>query len=302
MNVHNHLTMNTGFDVNILSEELGKIENIDMSQFGFDLSFFEEPKEVKDDDYDVDQEVETRVKEKDIWVLGAHRLMCGDGTSGDDIQELIGGGSVNLLLTDPPYNIDYTGKTQDALKIQNDSMQDSEFRQFLASSFEAAKSVMEPGAAFYIWHADSEGYNFRGACRDVGWQVRECLIWAKNTFTLGRQDYQWQHEPCLYGWNEGTHRWYSDRKQSTVLEFDKPQRSAEHPTMKPVPLFAYLIQNSSKEKEVVLDMFGGSGTTLIACEQLGRQCRMMELDPHYCDVIINRWETLTGEKAVRVRG
>lgn len=300
MNVHNNLTMNTGFDVNVLSEELGKIESIDMAQFGFDLSFFEDPKEVKDDDYDIDQHVETKVKEKEIWVLGVHRLMCGDGTNADDIRKLIGGGSVNLLLTDPPYNIDYTGKTQDALKIQNDNMKDSEFRAFLVSSFEAAKSVMEPGAAFYIWHADSEGYNFRGACRDVGWQVRECLIWSKNTFTLGRQDYQWQHEPCLYGWNDGTHSWYSDRKQSTVLEFDRPQRSAEHPTMKPVPLFAYLIQNSTEENEVVLDMFGGSGTTLIACEQLGRKCRMMELDPHYCDVIINRWETLTGKKAVRL--
>lgn len=177
-------------------------------------------------------------------------------------------------------------------------MQDSDFRAFLCNAFETAKGVMDQGAAFYIWHADSEGYNFRGACRDVGWQVRECLIWSKNTFTLGRQDYQWQHEPCLYGWNDGKHNWYSDRKQTTVLSFDRPVKSSEHPTMKPVPLFAYLIQNSTKKEDVVLDSFGGSGTTLIACEQLGRQCRMMELDPHYCDVIINRWETLTGQKAV----
>lgn len=181
-------------------------------------------------------------------------------------------------------------------------MEDESFRQFLVSAFNVAKSVMAEGAAFYIWHADSEGYNFRGACRDVDWKVRECLIWSKNTFTLGRQDYQWQHEPCLYGWNEGTHNWYSDRKQTTILEFDKPLRSSEHPTMKPVPLFAYLIQNSSKKGDIVLDSFGGSGTTLIACEQLGRQCRMMELDPHYCDVIINRWEQLTGQKAVLLNG
>lgn len=286
------------WDFDLLAAELKDLSEIDMSEFGFDMSAFEEPEEVVEDDYDYDQPVESRVKEKEIWVLGAHRLMCGDSTDPEDMSKLIRGGCVNLYLTDPPYNIDYTGKTSDALKIQNDHMEDESFRKFLVSAFNAAKSVMAEGAAFYIWHADSEGYNFRGACRDVDWKVRECLIWSKNTFTLGRQDYQWQHEPCLYGWNEGTHNWYSDRKQTTILEFDKPMRSSEHPTMKPVPLFAYLIQNSSKKNDIVLDSFGGSGTTLIACEQLGRQCRMMELDPHYCDVIINRWEQLTGQKAV----
>lgn len=213
-----------------------------------------------------------------------------------------GGGSeklVNLYITDPPYNIDYTGKTKDALKISNDKMDESSFRQFLSDSFSAADSVMKPGAAFYIWHADSEGYNFRGACEDIGWKVRECLIWSKDLFTLGRQDYQWQHEPCLYGWSEGSHKWYSDRKQTTVLEFDRPKRSEMHPTMKPVPLFDYLIKNSSNKGDIVLDSFGGSGTTIIACEQNGRRGYLMEIDPKYCDVIIDRWESLTGQKAVR---
>lgn len=205
----------------------------------------------------------------------------------------------DLYLTDPPYNVDYTGKTKKALKIENDKQSDDKFREFLRDAFEAAKANIKAGAAFYIWHADSEGYNFRGACRDVGWTVRECLIWSKNQFVLGRQDYQWQHEPCLYGWNEGaSHAWYSDRKQTTILEFDKPSKSEEHPTMKPVPLFDYLIRNSSKEGDIVLDSFGGSGTTIMACEQNGRKGYCMELDPRFVDVIVKRWETFTGEKAV----
>lgn len=179
-------------------------------------------------------------------------------------------------------------------------MDDESFRCFLVSAYSAADSVLKEGAAFYIWHADSEGFNFRGACRDVGWKVRECLIWSKNTFVLGRQDYQWQHEPCLYGWKDGAvHHWYSDRSQTTILEFDRPNRNAEHPTMKPVGLFQYLIGNSTKPGDIVLDSFGGSGTTLIACEQSGRSARILELDPCYCDVIIERWQNLTGQRAVR---
>lgn len=179
-------------------------------------------------------------------------------------------------------------------------MDDESFRCFLVSAYSAADSVLKEGAAFYIWHADSEGFNFRGACRDVGWKVRECLIWSKNTFVLGRQDYQWQHEPCLYGWKDGAaHHWYSDRSQTTILEFDRPNRNAEHPTMKPVGLFLYLIGNSTKPGDIVLDSFGGSGTTLIACEQSGRSARILELDPCYCDVIIERWQNLTGQRAVR---
>lgn len=211
-----------------------------------------------------------------------------------------GGVLADLWLTDPPYNVAYQGKTKDALTIQNDEMDDESFRRFLVSAYSAADSVLKEGAAFYIWHADSEGFNFRGACRDVGWKVRECLIWSKNTFVLGRQDYQWQHEPCLYGWKDGAaHNWYSDRSQTTILEFDRPNRNAEHPTMKPVGLFQYLIGNSTKPRDIVLDSFGGSGTTLIACEQSGRSARILELDPCYCDVIIERWQNLTGQRAVR---
>ena len=224
--------------------------------------------------------------------------MCGNSTLIDDVEKLMQGNLADMLITDPPYNVDYTGKTKDALKIQNDSMEDSQFRQFLTDAFTAADSVMKPGAVFYIWHADSEGYNFRGACKDTGWQVRECLIWMKNSMVLGRQDYQWKHEPCLYGWKEGaSHLWASDRKQTTILEFDKPTASKLHPTMKPIALFDYQIKNNTKGGDIVLDLFGGSGTTIMACEQNGRIAYSMELDPRYCDVIVKRWEDFTGKKA-----
>ena len=177
------------------------------------------------------------------------------------------------------------------------------FREFLKDAFANANIVMKDGAVFYIWHADSEGYNFRGACIDAGWTVRQCLIWNKNTIVLGRQDYHWKHEPCLYGWKEGAgHLWASDRKQATVIDYDKPARSAELPTMKPVGLFDYCMKNNTKGSDIVLDLFGGSGTTLIAAEQNGRKARLMELDPHYCDVIITRWENLTGDKAELING
>lgn len=181
-------------------------------------------------------------------------------------------------------------------------MEDKKFREFLKSAFSNAYQFLKDGASFYIWHADSEGYNFRGACHDVGLEVRECLIWKKNSLVLGRQDYQWQHEPCLYGWKDGaSHRWFSDRKQTTILEYDKPKKNDLHPTMKPVNLIAYLISNSSKKNESVLDMFGGSGTTLIACEELKRKCYMVELDEHFCDIIINRWEEFTNRKATKIK-
>lgn len=203
-----------------------------------------------------------------------------------------------MLLTDPPYNVGYQGGTKDRLKIKNDSMSGAAFRQFLRDANAAANAVMRPGAVFYIWHADSEGYNFRGSCADVGWSVRQCLIWKKQQFVMGRQDYHWQHEPCLYGWKDGaSHTWANDRKQTTVLEFDRPQRSTEHPTMKPVALFEYQMLNNTKCSDVVLDLFGGSGTTAIAAEKNGRQARLMELDPKYCDVIVTRWQTFTGKQA-----
>ena len=208
-----------------------------------------------------------------------------------------------MLITDPPYNVAYEGGTKDKLTIKNDNMESEQFRAFLTSAFYAADTVMKNGAVFYIWHADSEGYNFRGACKDVEWKVRQCLIWNKNSMVLGRQDYQWKHEPCLYGWKGGaSHLWASDRKQTTILEFEKPLRNSEHPTMKPIALFDYQIKNNTKQEDTVLDLFAGSGTTLIACEQNGRISFNMELDPKYVDVIIDRWENFTGRKAVLVNG
>ena len=239
-------------------------------------------------------EAEIRVQRGDIWALGTHRLMCGDSTSVEDMAALMDGERADLWLTDPPYNVAYEGKTKDALKIENDAMKDDDFRAFLVAAYGAANSVMRPGAVFYIWHADSEGYNFRGAARDVGWQVRQCIVWAKQHFVMGRQDYQWKHEPCLYGWKDGAaHKWNNDRSQTTVLEFDRPARNAEHPTMKPVALFEYQIGNSSRHGEIVLDSFGGSGTTVMACERMGRRARVMELDTKYAEVILKRWEKFT---------
>lgn len=269
----------------------------DLEEWGLDIEFPElDEQEVKE--VEVPENVETRCKAGDIWKLGEHRLMCGDSTKVEHIQKLMDGEKADLLITDPPYNVAYEGKTKDKLTIQNDSLDDANFREFLKDAFFAADSVMKPGAVFYIWHADSEGYNFRGACRDVEWKVRQCLIWNKNAQVMGRQDYHWKHEPCLYGWKEGaSHLWASDRKQTTVLDFDRPNRNGEHPTMKPVALFDYQIKNNTKGSDIVLDSFGGSGTTLIACEQNKRVARVMELDPHYCDVIIQRWENLTGKQA-----
>lgn len=284
------------WDFSELEMELADIE-MDMSAFGF---LEEELNDVEavEDDYVPAPPDEPKAKRGDIYQLGRHRVMCGDSTSFEDVEALCDGRQMDLLLTDPPYNVDYTGKTADALKIENDSMGDETFRQFLIDAFSTADSVMKPGASFYIWHADSEGFNFRGACHDIGWTVRQCLIWAKNSMVMGRQDYQWKHEPCLYGWKEGaSHSWYSDRKQTTLLEFDRPTKSLMHPTMKPVPLFSYLIKNSSKTNDAVLDLFGGSGTTVICCEDMYRAAYVMELDPRYVDVIIDRWEQFTGRKA-----
>ena len=226
--------------------------------------------------------------------------MCGDSCSLEAVEKLTnGGGGVDMLLTDPPYNVAYEGGTKEKLTIQNDSMGNDQFRQFLRDAFVAADTVMKKGAVFYIWHADSEGYNFRGACKDAGWTVRQCLVWKKSSLVMGRQDYHWKHEPCLYGWKEGAgHLWSADRKQTTILEFDKPTRNGEHPTMKPVALFEYQMLNNTKGGDIVLDLFGGSGTTLLAAEKHGRHAQLMELDPKYCDVIVKRWEEFTGKKAV----
>ena len=295
------------WDMALLSEELEGIAELDMGDFGFELA--EDEEEVVDDDFDVEVPEEPTSKLGQIYQLGNHRLMVGDSTDTKQVEALMGGQKSDLLVTDPPYNValgmggsvDEARKRHrrtDGLVIMNDKMEDSKFREFLVSVYTAAKNNMKAGASFYIWHADSERFNFEGAAKDVGWQVRETLIWNKNSITLGRQDYQWKHEPCLYGWNEGgSHAWYSDRKQSTVLNFDRPTSSKLHPTMKPVPLFDYQIKNSSKQGDAVLDLFGGSGTTMIACEQNGRNAYLMELDPKYADVIIKRWEEFTGKKA-----
>lgn len=249
---------------------------------------------------DIPEDVEPICKKGDIWQLGSHRLMCGDSTSSEDMKLLMNNRKADLLLTDPPYNVDYTGKTEDALKVANDAMLDSDFRAFLFQVFAVAFENMKPGASFYVWHADLEGFNFRGAIRDQGEQVRQCLIWKKQTLVMGRQDYHWQHEPCLYGWKKGaSHGWYSDRKQTTVLEFDRPMRSREHPTMKPVALFSYQAGNSTAPQGLVLDSFIGSGTSIIACEKIGRTCYGMELSEKYCDVTIKRWEDFTGRTAVK---
>ena len=281
--------------------EVAAQQGIDLPDWGLDPKDFApdptEQAEVKEDeDFNPDEVKETRCKSGDIWLLGEHRLLCGDSTHVEDVSRLLGGEMADLWLTDPPYNVAYEGSN--GLTIQNDSMSDDKFRKFLVAAYSAAITNIKEGASFYIWHADVEGYNFRGALRDVGLKIRQCLIWNKNSLVMGRADYQWKHEPCLYGWKEGaSHHWYGDRKQTSVIDWERPKRNDEHPTMKPVGLFGYQIQNSTKPGDIVLDTFGGSGTTIVACEQLHRKARIMELDPHYCDVIIARWEKLTGNKA-----
>lgn len=298
----------------------GDWEVEELQDWGVDCSFLTdtepveempERKETEDDEYDENEhEIEAKCKLGDIWQLGRHRLMCGDSTDASQVAKLLGGTNIQLYLTDPPYNVAYgydgaatEGHRKDGLVVLNDKMDNDKFEEFLTNAFNAANANMEKGASFYIFHSDGYSYWFRKALiNTVDLELRENLIWVKNSMVLGRQDYQWRHEPCLYGWKKGaSHNWFSDRKQTTVMEFDRPTKSVEHPTMKPIPLFAYLIQNSSQEGWNVYDSFGGSGTTIMACEQLGRNGFPMELDPHYCDVIINRWETYTGKKAEKIK-
>lgn len=303
----NKLALNAGWDDEMLRLELADLQDadFDLSLTGFDddelnALLATAVEEGLTDEDAVPEVPETPVTvEGDVWILGKHRLMCGDSTRIDSLEKLCQNELVDMWLTDPPYNVAYEGKTKDALTIQNDKMSDDGFRQFLTESYTAADAVMKEGAVFYIWHADSEGYNFRGAAHDSGWQVRQCLIWKKQTMVMGRQDYHWKHEPCLYGWKGGAgHLWAADRKQTTILEFDRPSRNQEHPTMKPVELFEYQMLNNTKGSDKVLDSFAGSGTTAIACEKNGRQARLMELDPKYCDVIIKRWQEYTGKEAI----
>jgi site-specific DNA-methyltransferase (adenine-specific) len=303
----NKLALNAGWDTAMLSIEMKDLEDegFDLTLLGFDdkeLNALLEPEVTEgltDEDAVPDVPEEPKTKLGNIYILGNHRLMCGDSCSITDMEKLVNNRQVDMWLTDPPYNVAYEGKTKDALTIQNDSMDNEGFRQFLRDAYVTADTVMKAGAVFYIWHADSEGYNFRGAAHDAGWKVRQCLIWKKSTMVMGRQDYHWKHEPCLYGWKEGAgHLWSTDRKQTTILEFDKPSRNGEHPTMKPVALFEYQMLNNTKGGDIVLDSFGGSGTTLLAAEKHGRHAYLMELDPKYCDVIVKRWEDFTGKQAI----
>ena len=253
----------------------------------------------QEDDFDIDdalEEIDEPITKKgDIWILGNHKLMCGDSTKEEDVLKLMNKEEADLIITDPPYNVNYEGT---AGKIENDNMSETEFFNFLLDSFRNMYKVTKAGASAYIFHADTEGLNFRTAFKAVGFKLAQCLVWVKNTFVMGRQDYHWRLEPILYGRKEGcAHYFIDDRSQSTVLEYDKPTKSEEHPTMKPIDLIIRLIKNSSKENNLILDLFGGSGSTLISAEQTKRICYTMELDPKYCDVIIKRWETLTGKKA-----
>lgn len=282
---------------------------MDMSQFEFDINL---GKDVEDDDFEVELPDEPISQRGDVYLLGNHRVMCGDATNAEDMKKLCGSTLVDLTLTDPPYNVNIGlkgeayEKREDSnrfknRKLLNDNLSDAEFLKFLTDAFQNMHDYSKQGAAIYVFHADSEGYNFRKAFKDAGYDLKQTLIWMKNSLVLGRQDYQWMHEPILYGWKSGaSHSWYGDRKQTTVLKYDRPLKSAEHPTMKPIELCGYLIKNSSKEGDVVLDPFGGSGSTMISCEQLNRTCYMMELDPKYVDVIIERYEKFTGQKAVKV--
>jgi len=275
-----------------------------LEDWGLDVPDFEgEQLEAQEDDYEIPDVVQTDIVLGDLFEIGEHRLLCGDSTQTDTFKAIFGEQLADLVVTDPPYNVAYEGKTKKKLTIDNDSMGDKDFYQFLYDFYTALGAYTKPGGAWYVWHADREGANFRKAMADAGIMVKQCLIWIKNSMVMGRQDYQGKHEPCLYGWKEGAaHRWYSDRKQTTVLNFDRPQRNAEHPTMKPIPLFAYLIGNSSKQGDIVADGFGGSGTTMVACHQMNRKAYLVEFDPKYCQVIIDRMRKLDPNIPIKKNG
>jgi site-specific DNA-methyltransferase (adenine-specific) len=276
-----------------------------LEEWGLDIpaAFKVEP-EAEEDEFDVPVSgSESDIVLGDLFEIGPHRLLCGDSTQTDTFKTLFGEQLADLVVTDPPYNVAYEGKTKNKLTIENDSMGDTDFYQFLYDFYTALGSYTKAGGSWYVWHADSEGANFRKAMSDAGIMVKQCLIWIKNSMVMGRQDYQWKHEPCLYGWKEGAaHGWYSDRKQTTVLNFDRPQRNAEHPTMKPIPLFAYQIGNSSKQGDIVADGFGGSGTTMVAAHQMNRKAYLVEFDPKYCQVIIDRMRKLDPTIIIKKNG
>ena len=299
------------WDIDLLDTELDDILNIDMSDFGFDLDLEdEEEKEIIEDEVPEVPE-EPKAKLGDIYQLGNHRLMCGDSTKEEDVNKLVGEQKMDLLITDPPYNVEIVGgnhsespaerKKKGNMTIKNDKMDNDSFHKFLFNVFTNAYNVLKDGASFYCWYASREVVNFQTSIEESGFTVKQELIWNKNSLVMGRQDYQWKHEPCLYGWKEtNSHVWYGDRKQTTVIDWDRPTKADLHPTMKPVGLFDYQIKNSSKAGDNILDLFGGSGTTIMACEQNNRNAYVMEFDPKYVDVIIERWENFTGQKAVKL--
>lgn len=333
------------WDEDILAEEMVSLPDFDFGNFGFGVGELADMGlDEKEEEYDYEEDgdgkpvVEVRTKRGDVWRLGNHVLMCGDSTSEEDVAQLMGGEKADCLITDPPYNVAVVGGTADKLTIENDDMGDAQFDDFLGAVFRRAAKSLKPGAAFYVWHASRTQRAFESAMNAAGMEWREQLVWVKDAFTLGRQDYQWRHEPCAYGWMDGAaHTWVSDRSQTTVADllpnaimkrragavvlklggkeyalkpdavveevkgtamaFPKPTRSELHPTMKPVALIRYQMENSTHYGDVVLDLFGGSGTTMIAAERSGRKCRMMELDPKYATVILDRWEAETGKMA-----
>lgn len=292
----NRFALDAGWDEDLLRVEIEALqaEDYDVLLTGFDPAEIDElfsiPEEdIKDDNFDVDEELSkpTMSKQGDIWYLGNHRLVVGDSTKAETYDKLMGDKKANLVVTDPPYNVNYEGT---AGKIKNDNLEDSKFYQFLLDAFKCAESVMADDASIYVFHADTEGLNFRKAFNDAGFYLSGCCIWEKPSLVLGRSPYQWQHEPVLYGWKKkGKHQWYASRKETTIWKYDKPKRNTDHPTMKPIPLLAYPIMNSSLSNCIVLDMFGGSGSTLIACEQTNRICYTIELDEKYADVIVKRY-------------
>lgn len=328
------------WDIELLLSEIESVDNLDMTLFGFTdsdytLDDFEDEEtdtDISEDKIESEGDSVSSVEYGDIYQLGRHRLMCGDSTSAGDMKELVNGEKIDLYVTDPPYNVAYEGKTEEAMTIQNDSMDDASFRQFLRDAFSVADQHLKPGGAFYIWHADSEGLNFRAAVKETGWLLKQNLVWVKNSIVLGRQDYQWKHEPCLYGWKDGASHYFIDnRSLATVIEEDeenlkemtkgelisyiktmqensptsifyedKPVRSDIHPTMKPLKLIARCVLNSSKKGERVLDSFNGGGSTLMVCEKTERIYYGMELDPVYVERTIKRWEEETGLKAEKI--
>ena len=303
----NKLSLNAGWDEDMLAIELSELQgaDFDLDLLGFDeselVSIFEDDKEVEDDDFDVEEELNKPCFSKagDIWTLGRHRLICGDSTKEETYKSLMEDKKANLVVTDPPYNVNYEGS---AGKIKNDNMDNDKFYNFLLDAFSNMEKVMADDASIYVFHADTEGLNFRKAFNDAGFYLSGCCIWKKPSLVLGRSPYQWQHEPCLYGWKKkGKHQWYSGRKETTIWEFEKPKKNADHPTMKPIALLAYPISNSSMSNTLILDPFGGSGSTLIACEQTDRSCYTIELDEKFCDVIVKRYiEQVGTDKDVSV--